>query len=261
MPILTYLQRTNQLVNASCLTKTLPILLWLLCAGICSASARQPAGAANRPALDDREAGSAVPCDEIARSGAEPYFEILPVDDARFARMQGKSFKADCPLSRDELRVLRVLHYDFDEHVRIGELVCHRTIADELLAIFRTLYDARYPIARMVPIDAYDADDERSMEANNSSSFNFRFIAGTRRISKHGQGLAVDINPLFNPCVRKRGETTVVEPAAGAPYADRTHDFPGKIDRDDLCCQLFIAHGFTWGGDWQSLKDYQHFEK
>lgn len=250
--------------------KRLGTLLWLLWAGIGSAPAQLPAGTTRSAAPgtcatlempDAAEAGSPIAPDEIARYGAERYFEILPVDDARFARMQGKSFKAECPLPREELRALRVLHYDFDERIRIGELICNRAIADDLLAIFRALYDARYPIARMVPIDAYDADDERSMEANNASCFNFRFIAGTRRISKHGRGMAVDINPIYNPCVRERGGRLLVEPAAGAPYADRRRDFPGKIDRNDLCCKLFLAHGFTWGGDWQSLKDYQHFEK
>ena len=34
-----------------------------------------------------------------------------------------------------------------------------------------------------------------------------------------------------------------------------------KIKKGDLCYQLFIEHGFSWGGNWRTTKDYQHFEK
>ena len=175
--------------------------------------------------------------------------------------MQGRSFKADCTTSRDELRYLTVLHVDIEGHIRRGELVCHRAIAAELLEIFRTLYEVGYPIERMVLIDEYDADDERSMAANNSSAFNFRFISGTTRPSSHSRGMAVDINPRYNPYVVTRNGRTRIEPQAGRPYVDRTADFPYKIERDDRCCREFLRHGFVWGGDWRSCKDYQHFEK
>lgn len=113
----------------------------------------------------------------------------------------------------------------------------------------------------MVLIDEYDAQDGPSMRANNSSAFNFRFVAGTGVLSSHSRGMAVDINPLYNPYVKTNGGRTVVDPAEAAPYADRTRDFPYKIAEDDPCCREFLRHGFTWGGHWKSLKDYQHFEK
>ncbi len=111
-------------------------------------------------------------------------------------------------------------------------MVCNRLIADDLLEIFRTLFDARYPIERMVLIDEYDADDERSMQNNNSSAFNFRFIAGTDKLSNHSRGLAVDINPLYNPCVRRRTDGSLfVSPEAARPYADRSREFPARSTR------------------------------
>lgn len=113
----------------------------------------------------------------------------------------------------------------------------------------------------MVLIDEYDAQDGPSIRANNSSAFNFRFVAGTGVLSSHSQGMAVDINPRYNPYVKTNGGRTVVDPAEAAPYADRTRDFPYKIAEDDPCCREFLRHGFTWGGHWKSLKDYQHFEK
>lgn len=190
-----------------------------------------------------------------------PVFTQSEITDEIFRRIQGKSFPEACTTSREALRFLRVSHYNGEGEVCQGELICHHSIAEDLLDIFRQLYDARYPIERMVLIDEYDADDEASMAHNNTSAFNFRYISGTRRLSKHSLGLAVDINPLYNPYVRQRGGKTLVSPSGAAPYADRSKDFPYKIDRNDLCYRLFKAHGFTWGGDWKSSKDYQHFEK
>lgn len=207
------------------------------------------------------QAGGKVSAEDVAQYGTDRCFSSAEIDEQTFRRMYGKSFKENCTLPRGDLRYLKVLHYDLGGSITLGEMVCNKAIAGDLLEIFRTLYEARYPIERMVLIDRYDADDERSMRDNNSSSFNFRFISGTQRISKHGKGMAVDINPLYNPCVQSRTGETVIEPATGAPYADRTKEFPCKIDENDLCYKEFTRRGFEWGGHWTSLKDYQHFEK
>ena len=229
----------------------------LLCALIASLAVR-----AQEPADPERWiAGEIVPKERIERCGISRCFTQREIDDALFERIYGRSFKTDCTTPRSELRYLTVLHVDIEGNIRAGELICHRTIAGELLENFRTLYDAGYPIERMVLIDRYDADDERSMAANNSSAFNFRFISGTTKPSSHSRGLAVDINPLYNPYVVTRNGRTRVEPEAGRPYVDRTAAFPYKIERGDRCCQEFLRHGFVWGGDWRSCKDYQHFEK
>lgn len=183
------------------------------------------------------------------------------ISDAVFCRMMGKSYKEECTTPREELRYLRVLHYNKVGEELQGELVCHKDIADDLLAIFRELYQAKYPIERMVLIDEYDADDEASMRANNTSAFNFRRAAGMRTLSKHSTGMAIDINPLYNPLVKHREGRTRVYPSNATPYIDRTQDFPYKIVKGDLCYRLFKKYGFSWGGDWKSSKDYQHFEK
>ena len=183
------------------------------------------------------------------------------ISDAVFCRMMGKSYKEECTTPREELRYLRVLHYNKVGEELQGELVCHKDIADDLLAIFRELYQAKYPIERMVLIDEYDADDEASMRANNTSAFNFRKASGMRTLSKHSTGMAIDINPLYNPLVKHREGRTRVYPSNATPYIDRTQDFPYKIVKGDLCYRLFMKYGFSWGGDWKSSKDYQHFEK
>ncbi len=206
--------------------------------------------------------GETVSAALIERTGIDRWFSVSEIPDDVFASMQGKSFKAECTVPRSELRYLRVLHKDAEGRSIVGEMVVNRSIALDVTEILRKLYEAGYPIERMRLIDLYDADDERSMQANNSSSFNFRFISHTTKVSKHGAGLAVDINPLYNPYhkVLKDG-TEVVEPATGRPYLDRRNAFAYKICEDDLCCRLFKERGFEWGGDWKTCKDYQHFEK
>ena len=188
-------------------------------------------------------------------------FTISPIPDDIFAKMQGKSFKDNCTVPREDLRYLKVLHVGFDGKTHIGELVVNRLIADDVLDIFKQLYEAGYEIEKIRLIDEYDADDEKSMSDNNSSAFNFRFISHTTKISKHGLGMAVDINTLYNPYVKTVDGKLSIEPANATAYVDRSKDFPYKIDHDDLCYKLFTKYGFTWGGDWTHSKDYQHFER
>lgn len=188
-------------------------------------------------------------------------FYISEIPDDIFAKMQGKSYKEDCTVPREDLRYVHVRHMGFDGEAKDGELVVNKAIADDVLAIFEELYKADYPIEKVRLVDEYDADDEASMSDNNSSAFNFRFISHTTRISRHGLGMAVDINTRYNPYVKTVDGKLSIEPANGADYVDRSKDFQHKIDHEDLCYKLFKEHGFTWGGDWTHSKDYQHFER
>ena len=216
----------------------------LLLAGIGSAYA----GDGDAERLRAWRAGEKVSEEAVAEYGIDRCFASSEIGDALSARMYGKSYKPDCTVPRSELRYLRVLHRNLAGETLLGELVCNEAICGDLLDIFRVLYDTSYPIERMVLIDEYDAQDGPSMRGNNSSAFNFRFVAGTGVLSSHSQGMAVDINPLYNPYVKTNGGRTVVDPAEAAPYADRTRDFPYKIAEDDPCCREFLRHGFTWGG-------------
>ena len=160
------------------------------------------------------------------------------------------------------LDTLHVRHVDAGGQEHEGIIICNHTIAADLRDIFAALYQARYPIERIRPISDYGDDDERSMRANNTSCYCYRPVAGTTKLSKHAQGLAIDINPLYNPCVRRRKDgTLLIQPATGRPYVDRSRTFKYKLTKQDLCYRLFTEHGFRWGGSWRSLKDYQHFEK
>lgn len=196
----------------------------------------------------------------VSSADVKDGFYMKKIDDEIFSRIKDKSFKDNCTLPREDLRYLHVLHKDLDGNTHEGEMICNVYIAYDVLDILMKLYEANYPIEKIRLVDEYEADDETSMRDNNSSSFNFRFITHTTRISKHGLGLAVDINTLYNPYVKVTKDKTILEPATAGAYVDRTKDFPYKIDENDLCYKLFIEHGFEWGGSWKSVKDYQHFE-
>ena len=220
------------------------------------------AGAASEKetASEEEPAAEAESEKESEMTRIDKDFYITGITDEIFDRMKGKSFKDDCTVPREDLRYLHVLHKNIDGDVLEGEMVVNKYIAEDVLEILKELYEADYPIERMVLIDEYDADDEASMEDNNSSSFNFRLISHTNRVSKHGLGMAVDINTLYNPYTKVVDGERIIEPITGEPYLDRDASFPYKIEKGDLCYKLFTEHGFVWGGDWPDRKDYQHFE-
>ena len=189
-------------------------------------------------------------------------FSVQPVPDSVFLRMQGRSWPEGCAVHRADLRYLRLSHFDAEKSEHVGEMVCNKAIANDLLEIFRELYRQKYPIQRIRLIDDYEAEDERSMRDNNTSCFCYRKVSGTTKLSKHATGMAVDVNTLYNPYVRtgKNGRR-IVEPATAVKYVDRSKSFPYKIVKGDLLYRLFIRHGFKWGGSWRTVKDWQHFEK
>lgn len=207
------------------------------------------------------KAGSVVDEASVRAYGMEHCFAVTTIPDSIFRAMAGKTYRKYCNVPRSDLRYLRLLHRDAKGRIILGEMVCHRLVAKELTEIFRQLYENRYPIERMRLADVYGGDDNRSMVANNTSCFNFRKVAGTSRLSAHSRGMAVDINPLYNPYVRTRNGKLHVQPDEGKRYADRNVKSDYRLVRGDLCHRLFTAHGYTWGGAWRTAKDYQHFEK
>ncbi len=190
------------------------------------------------------------------------YYE--PLSEELIAYITGVSYPAEGTeeISYDDLSYVHILHVDFDGNTAEGELICNDAIAQDFVEIFYELYVAEYQIEKVTLIENYDGDDTASMLDNNTSCFNFRPVDGTSNLSKHAYGLAIDINPFYNPYITYTDDGGQrVSPEGSEPYADRSQNFPYKIDSSDLCYQLFIEHGFIWGGNWNSCKDYQHFQK
>ncbi|WP_231984534.1 M15 family metallopeptidase [Mycobacterium sp. 852014-52144_SCH5372336] len=184
-----------------------------------------------------------------------PPPKVLPVTAADL----GESWRPGCPLGPERLRRIEIDHLGMDLQTHRGELVVHEDLVPEVIEIFEELREARYPIEKMrTPDDYPGAEDELSMRDNNTSAFNCRDIPGSGNWSHHAYGRAIDINPLINPYIDNAGD---LQPANAAPYLDRTRIDPGLLHADDPAVRVFTDRGWTWGGDWQNPKDYQHFEK
>ena len=196
----------------------------------------------------------------LALTAFQPVFTAERIPPQVEARMRGSSYPEEGPVavSLEELRYLRLSYYDFNGVPQTGEMVCNAAIAQDLLEIFQELFEAHYPICSIRLVDDFGASDDASMLADNTSCFNYRSVPGQSHLSRHALGMAVDVNPFENPYIDSKG---VVRPPEAAEYVDRSRDFPHRIDRDDLCCRLFRAHGFVWGGSWVRSRDYQHFQK
>ncbi len=166
------------------------------------------------------------------------------------------SWREGCPVGLDQLRLIALTHWDFDGNIASGELVIHADHTADVVAVFARLFDAKFPIERMELVDNFLGDDDLSMEANNTSGFNCREIASRPGTwSNHAFGAAIDINPLVNPYVRG----SQVLPPGGAEFVDRSEHVQGGIYAGDAVTQAFADIGWGWGGDWNTLKDWQHF--
>jgi hypothetical protein len=129
--------------------------------------------------------------------------------------------------------------------------------ADDVVAAFRKLYEARFPIRRMDPIDVFRGNDNASMAADNTSGFNCRYAVATgpKRWSSHAFGTAIDVNTVENPYLLGN----VVRPRAGAAYLDRSRYRPGMAVPGGVLVRAFASVGWGWGGTWSGSPDYQHF--
>lgn len=186
---------------------------------------------------------------------ALPEFEpvISPVSTADL----GSSWRTGCPVSPIDLRAVVVDHVDFTGAHRRGTLIVNAEVVDEVSTVFEHLYRARYPIQSVEPVDVFGSDDDASMAANNTSAFNCRAITGGSSWSRHAYGTAIDINPEQNPYVS--GHTVL--PPAGAAHIDRSVYHPAMIRPGDVVTTAFAQAGWRWGGDFRTLKDYQHFQR
>lgn len=173
-------------------------------------------------------------------------------------RMTGVSWRPGCPVHMDDLRLIRASYWNFAGKTRKGSIVVHEKEAGAIVRVLRRLHRNKFKLRRMHLIDRYGGSDDRSMNADNTSGFNCRYVAGTTTWSQHAYGRAIDINPVENPYVTPSGH---VSPPAGAAYTDRSKDRKGMVHKGDEAYRAFRREGWKWGGDWSGTKDYQHFSR
>jgi hypothetical protein len=190
----------------------------------------------------------------VAMSATAFHGTVQPLPKTVQTEMAGKSWKAGCPVSLADLRLVSVSHLGFDGRVHTGRLVVNEAVAADVVTVFRKLFELRFPIRRMRLVDEYGASDYRSIEADNTSAFNCRRATGSTSWSEHAYGRAIDLNPLENPYV-SGGRTSH---RRSVRYLDRANLREGMVT--PAVVAAFRAIGWGWGGDWAgSVQDYQHF--
>ncbi|MCH9739296.1 MAG: M15 family metallopeptidase [Epsilonproteobacteria bacterium] len=187
----------------------------------------------------------------------EPYYASISKisNEIEMLMLQSGSWKEGCPVPIKDLRYLNMSYTHEDNQSSIGEMIVHKKVAKDVISIFEALYEADFPIESMSLIDVYDGNDTASMLANNTSAFNCRLVPDSKNISRHAYGLAIDINPFVNPFIYK-GK---IHPKGSEVYVNRELTELGMIKRNDIVYKAFKKYGWKWGGDWHSMKDYQHF--
>ncbi len=196
---------------------------------------------------------------EVETNVSEIIFESYEIPDYIVTKMIGNSI----PISNIEeidikdLSYLQITYWGFDEKSHIGEMIVNKKVAQEILDIFKEVYENKYPIEKIRLIDEYGANDEESMQDNNTSAFCYRVVKNSKKLSNHSLGIAIDVNPLYNPYIDGKR----IEPANAGIYKDRNINVKGLIKKGDALYNAFIKRGWTWGGNWKTKKDYQHFEK
>ena len=222
------------------------------------AAAPPPHAATPSPAVAPPPTVTPSPTAAATSSAGAPPAPAGGVVEPVTAAELGTTWRPGCPVEPEQLRRVDVDYLGFDAQTHRGELIVHQDLVPDVIAIFEQLYRLRYPVDKIRTVDHYpDANDELSMEDNNTSAFNCRTIPGSDEWSPHAYGRAIDINTLLNPCLYASG---YFEPQNAAAYLDRSRTDPGVLHNGDPAVQAFTDRGWHWGGYWKT-PDYQHFER
>jgi hypothetical protein len=226
-------------------------LLSGVCAVVPQCSSSRPAEA---PSSSSSSVVTTTPAPSPPPAGPSPA-SVDPVTAAEL----GATWKPGCPVGPEALRRVEVNYLGFDGQTHRGELIVNEDVVADAIGIFGQLYELGYPIAKMASVADYPgAQDELSMEDNNTSAFNCRLLPSGNGWALHAYGRAIDVNPLINPYIDSDGN---IEPTTGGPNLDRRRTDPGMLHAGDPAVRAFTDRGWRWGGNWRTPKDYQHFER
>ena len=191
---------------------------------------------------------------------------LPPPEDDRFESsirpvppdvLERSTWRSSCPVSRRDLSYVTTTFWGFDREPHTGELIVHRSMATDIVSVFRSLHRARWPIEEMRVTSRPELNEPPTGDGNNTSAFVCRPIRLGDDWSQHAYGLAVDVNPFHNPYVR--GDLVIPERAIS--YRERSRRRPGMIRSGDVVTSAFARIGWGWGGDWATTKDWMHFSR
>ena len=211
-------------------------------------------------------AGTVIDAANIDYNNLSQYFVAYEISDEVYQYINGKSYQENPYVALTDLRYVKLLHYNFNHELQVGELIVAADLQSDYIGIFMELFAAEYEIQSMYLPDRYwtgdpTTTDSASIDVNNSSCFMYRPATGSSKLSKHSYGRAIDINPQQNPYVSYSTGSPVWSHENANDYIDRTTGLPHVITEEDTCYQIFSKYGFAWGGSWTNIKDYQHFQK
>ncbi|MFC4856370.1 M15 family metallopeptidase [Actinophytocola glycyrrhizae] len=177
---------------------------------------------------------------------------VAPVPTVVLAR---STWQPSCPVAATDLRYLTLSFVGYDGKAHTGEMIVGARVADAVTRVFGHLFAARFPIEEMRIVTAAELTAPPTGDGNNTTAFVCRPAVGKTRWSAHAYGLAIDLNPFCNPYVR--GD--LVLPELASSYVDRANVRPGMIEPGDVAVRAFAAIGWSWGGEWTTPRDIQHF--
>lgn len=212
--------------------------------------------------------GTILEPEQINFDDLSRYFMSWKIEegDNLYDRINGKSYRANDYVPLSSLRYLKMPHYNFKGQIQVGEMIVNKDIQEDVFSIFTGLFKAKYQIQSMYLVDNYwtgdaETSDSASIDENNTSAFCYREISGGGSLSNHAYGRAIDLNPQQNPYVSYSSGSPRWSHSNANDYIARDTGLPHVITHEDLAYKLFTKHGFRWGGDWNTPKDYQHFDK
>ena len=218
--------------------------------------------------LSDYKAGDLINMDYFDFDNPDKYFVLHDITegDSVYNRIIGKSYRKNDYVPLSSLTYITMPHYNFDGVLQMGEMIVSKDVAYDVMAIFEELFRNKYQVKSMHLVDNYwtgdpDSTDSASIDVNNTSAFNYRTATGSSKLSNHAYGKAIDINPQQNPYVSYKSGSPKWSHSNANDYIKRDTGLPHVITHDDLAYKVFTKYGFSWGGDWNSVKDYQHFDK
>lgn len=155
---------------------------------------------------------------------------------------------------KDSLVLLDIDYISTDDRIHRGQILVNKSVESEVKQFFKLLLEEKFPINKMIPVVKYGWDDDKSMADNNTSGFNYRVIAGSKKLSKHSYGGAIDINPRWNPVIYSDGKVS-------PPGAVRDETRQGVFKNTMNAVKYLKQKGWEWGGNYTSFKDWHHFDK
>ncbi|QSB15815.1 M15 family metallopeptidase [Natronosporangium hydrolyticum] len=190
---------------------------------------------------------------------AEPVADVFEatITDVPEPVAARSTWTSECPVTLAELRYLTMTFWGFDGRSYAGEMIVHRSVAEDVVAVFDRIYQAGFPIEEMRVVAATELTAPPTGDGNNTSGFACRPTTLSTQWSQHAYGLAIDINPFHNPYRRD----DAVAPELASAYLDRDHHRPGMIQPNDEVTRAFAEIGWGWGGEWSSLDDWMHFSQ